>query len=98
MPGHVHVAEPSPRLGARGIGRHASRCELLYPRLEESLEARDSLFPPALRPFVPSFYFWDFSSYWTYPPNLVAYACVAALVLIGALAARSGRTGASLGA
>jgi hypothetical protein len=71
---------------------------LLYPRLEESLEARDSLFPPALRPFVPSFYFWDFSSYWTYPPNLVAYACVAALVLIGALAARGGRTRASVGA
>ncbi len=58
---------------------------LLFPRLEERLDMRDSLFPMALRPFVPSFYFWDFQSYWTYPPNVVAYALAAALLTIGAL-------------
>ncbi len=30
-------------------------------------------------------YFWDFKSYWTYPPNVVAFALVAALLTIGAL-------------
>ena len=58
---------------------------LLFPRLEESLDARDSLFPLALRRFIPSFYFWDFSSYWTYSPNVVAFALVIALLTIGAL-------------
>jgi len=57
---------------------------LLFPRLEEALDARDSLFPLALRPFVPSFYFWDFASYWTYPPNLAAFALVLGLLALGA--------------
>ena len=58
---------------------------LLFPRLEESLAARDSLFPISLRPFVPSFYFWDFKSYWTYPPNVIAFASALALLTIGTL-------------
>jgi hypothetical protein len=62
--------------------------QLLYPWLDENLAGRDSLFPLSLRPFVPSFYFWDFSSYWTYAPNLVAYALFAALLVTGTLAAR----------
>jgi hypothetical protein len=56
---------------------------LLYPRLEEQLDARDSLFPLALRPLLPSFYFWDFSSYWTYPPNVVAYGVFVGLIALG---------------
>jgi hypothetical protein len=58
---------------------------IMFPRLEEALDARDSLFPLFLRPFVPSFYLWDFSSYWTYGPNVMAYAIVIALFALGAL-------------
>jgi hypothetical protein len=65
--------------------RWTENAMLLFPHFEESLEARDSLFPIPLRPFVPSFYFWDFKSYWTYPPNVIALALVVALLTIGAL-------------
>jgi hypothetical protein len=57
---------------------------LLYMSLDEKLDARDSLFAPVLRRFVPSFYFWDFSSYWTYLPNVIAYVFVLALLALGA--------------
>jgi hypothetical protein len=56
---------------------------LLFPRLNDP---RDSLFPDTLRPWLPSFYFWDFSSYWWFPPNVVAMAVVALVVVAGALA------------
>jgi hypothetical protein len=56
---------------------------LLFPRLND---LRDSLFPDTLRPWLPSFYFWDFSSYWWFPPNVVAMAVVALVVVAGALA------------
>ena len=56
---------------------------VMFPRLEEQLSARDSLFPVGVRSALPSFYFWDFSSYWTYPPNVVAYVIVGALVVVG---------------
>jgi len=58
---------------------------VLFPRLEEDLAARNSLFPLALRPLLPSFYFWDFASYWTYPPNVVAYIGTTLLIAIGRL-------------
>ncbi len=57
---------------------------VLFPVLEENLALRDSLFPVALRGWLPSFYFWDFSSYWTYGPNVAAYAVLAVLLLSGA--------------
>jgi hypothetical protein len=56
---------------------------LLFPRLNDP---RDSLFPATLRPWLPSFYFWDFSSYWRFPPNVVAMAVVALVAAAGALA------------
>jgi hypothetical protein len=64
----------------------------LFPVLAEQLDKRDSLFPVGLRWAFPSFYFWDFSSYWTYPPNVVAFAVTAGLLAIGvALALRLAR-------
>jgi hypothetical protein len=65
--------------------RWLGNLRVLFPRFEESLALRDSLFPISLRPFVPSFYFWDFQSYWTYPPNVIAFASAVALLTIGAL-------------
>ena len=66
-------------LGLRWLGNQP----LLFPHFDENLALRDSLFPVSLRPFVPSFYLWDFSSYRTYPPNVEAYVLAAALVAIG---------------
>lgn len=62
---------------------------VLFPVLEENLVARNSLFPIAMRAWLPSFYFWDFSSYWTYGPNLLAYAALGALLLSGTVLFRS---------
>jgi hypothetical protein len=59
---------------------------ILFPRLDEP---RDSLFPDFLRPWLPSFYFWDFSSYWRFVPNLVAFGVIILLLLTGAAATRS---------
>lgn len=56
----------------------------LFPVLEQNVAARDSLFPAAVRGWLPSYYFWDFASYWTYAPNVAALVVVAALVGIGA--------------
>jgi hypothetical protein len=56
----------------------------LAPQIDAGLAARDTLAPIALREVMPSFYFWDFSSYWTYPPNVVAMAAVALLAIAGA--------------
>jgi hypothetical protein len=53
---------------------------VLFPHLDPP---RDSLFPESLQRVLPSFYFWDFSSYWTYAPNLIAFACVALLLGAG---------------
>jgi hypothetical protein len=62
---------------------------VLFPSLEENLAARNSLFPVGLRAWLPSFYFWDFSSYWTYRPNVVAYATIGLLLLSGLLGRRA---------
>ena len=64
---------------------------VLFPRLEEQLSARDSLFPIGVRYALPSFYFWDFSSYWTYLPNVAAYSIVGALVIVGVRLSRLSR-------
>ena len=55
----------------------------LRPNLDEGLAARDSLPPAVIGNLLPSFYFWDFSSHWLYPPNLVALAVAGALVVTG---------------
>jgi hypothetical protein len=62
---------------------------VMFPSLEENLAARNSLFPVGLRAWLPSFYFWDFSSYWTYRPNLVAYAAIGLLLLSGLIGRRA---------
>ena len=64
---------------------------VLYPRLEEDLARRNSLFPIWMRAWLPSFYFWDFSSYWTYPPNLGSYGALGLLLLGGARMNRTRR-------
>ena len=56
---------------------------VLFPLLDENLAVRNSLFPVALRAWLPSFYFWDFSSYWTYAPNLASYTAIGLLGLGG---------------
>ena len=58
---------------------------LLYPVLEEQLSQRDSLFPVAMRAFVPSYYLWDFRSYLTYAPNVVALLGMVAIMALGAV-------------
>jgi hypothetical protein len=58
---------------------------VLLPELDERIWVRNSLFPIPVRYGLPSFYFWDFSSYWTYLPNVLAYAGVGLLLLSGAL-------------
>lgn len=60
--------------------------DVLFPVLDERLSMRDSLFPVALRGALPSYYFWDFSSYWTYAPNLAAMLLVATMVAAAARA------------
>jgi len=63
--------------------------DAVFPVLDERLSMRDSLFPVAMRRWLPSYYFWDFSSFWTYAPNVAAAAIVIALVIAGARATRA---------
>ena len=53
------------------------------PNLAEDVSLRDSLPPAVFQHVLPSFYFWDFTSYWRYPPNLVAIAAAILLVATG---------------
>jgi len=64
---------------------------VLFPHLDEP---RDSLFPDALRPWLPSFYFWDFSSYWRFVPNLAAFGVIILLLVLGTWGSRSIGSGA----
>lgn len=57
---------------------------VLMPELDERIWARNSLFPPDLRYVVPSFYFWDFRSYLSYTPNVLAAIGVVLLACSGA--------------
>ena len=59
--------------------------QVLFLELDERIWARNSLFPIQMRNALPSFYFWDFSSYWTYLPNVLAYVGVGVLLASGAL-------------
>jgi hypothetical protein len=56
---------------------------VLMPELDERIWARNSLFPPDLRYVVPSFYFWDFRSYLSYIPNVLAVIGIALLACSG---------------
>jgi hypothetical protein len=61
---------------------------IVVPKLEESLTVRESLATEPLRSLLPSFYFWDFTSYWFYWPNVAAIAGVTLLIIWGAIQAR----------
>jgi hypothetical protein len=69
--------------------------QFLFPRLEEQLALRDSLFPLWLRAVVPSYYWWDFRTYLTYAPNVVATAATALLIVAGAILWRRSLAAAS---
>ena len=60
---------------------------VLFPALSEVLAERNSLFPVAVRGLLPSYYFWDYRSYLTYPQNLVWLVVVSAFVGLGFMAA-----------
>jgi hypothetical protein len=68
---------------------------VLFPELSEKLAERDSLFPVGMRGALPSFYFWDFSSYWTYLPNVLAMAAALLVLASGIALARSSPSSAS---
>jgi len=55
----------------------------LYPVYEEQLGTRNSLFPVALRGWMPSFYDWSYASYLMYPPNVTGIAVIGLLLVIG---------------
>ena len=55
----------------------------LYPVYEEQLGTRNSLFPVALRGWMPSFYDWSYANYLMYPPNVAGIAVIGLLLLIG---------------
>jgi hypothetical protein len=65
---------------------------VLYPHLDPP---RDSMFPERLRPWLPSFYFWDFSSYWRFRPNLIALGVVLLVSCAGTLALTGVASGAA---
>jgi hypothetical protein len=56
---------------------------------------RDSLFPDVLRRWLPSFYFWDFSSYWRFPPNIAAMLIVLCALLAGMVVVHRNDVGAA---
>jgi hypothetical protein len=68
--------------------RWISTPRLIRANLEESLALRESVAEPSLRSLLPSFYFWDFTSYWFYWPNVAAMVGVALLIIAGAIQAR----------
>lgn len=57
----------------------------LFPVYSELLWERNSLFPVDLRHFVPSFYFWDFKTYLSHPPNIVWVTAAVLLAVTGFL-------------
>jgi hypothetical protein len=59
--------------------------EVLFTQLSGP---RDSLFPPEVQEWLPSFYTWDFVSYLYNPVNLFACATIALVVACGARARR----------
>lgn len=61
--------------------------EVVFPRLQEALDARESFFPVAVRHLLPSYYLWDFRRFLTYPPNLAATLGVLLVLAAGAFTA-----------
>ncbi|MCY4633858.1 MAG: hypothetical protein OXG04_05000 [Acidobacteria bacterium] len=57
----------------------------LFPLYSELVQERNSLFPIDLRHFVPSFYFWDFETYLSHPPNVVWVTAAVLLAVTGFL-------------
>jgi hypothetical protein len=62
---------------------------LMFPHLDPP---RDSMFPERIRPWLPSFYFWDFSTYWRFGANLVAIGVVLLVLCAGMLTLTRGRS------
>ena len=62
----------------------------LLPSYSELLWERNSLFPVDLRPFLPSFYYWDFRTYLAYPPNIVWVTLTVLLTVTGFMWHRRG--------
>jgi hypothetical protein len=63
--------------------------DVLFPVLAEKIAERDSLFPVGIRGVLPSFYYWDFSSYWTYLPNIAAMLMVVLALGVGVVMTRA---------
>jgi hypothetical protein len=59
---------------------------VLFPHLDPP---RDSLFPEPLQRWLPSFYYWDFTSYWRAGPNIAAFALILLVLAAGATLAAS---------
>ena len=59
---------------------------LLFSRVDPHLSARDSLFPIAVRPWLPSFYFPDLSQHLRYAPDIAAVALALLVIASGAAA------------
>jgi hypothetical protein len=57
--------------------------DVLAVNLDAGIPARETLWPSELRYVLPSFYFWDFTSYLRYPPNVVALTGALLLVWSG---------------
>ena len=55
----------------------------LFPQYSELLWERNSLLPVDLRYSFPSFYFWDFERYLSYPPNVVWVTAAVLLIVTG---------------
>jgi hypothetical protein len=59
---------------------------LLLSRVDARLAARDSLFPIAVRPWLPSFYFPDISKHLRYAPDIAVVAMALLVIASGAAA------------
>ena len=59
---------------------------LLFSRVDPHLSARDSLFPIAVRPWLPSFYVPDLSQHLMYAPDIAAVALALLVIASGAAA------------
>jgi hypothetical protein len=75
-------------LQAAAAARWVATPPVIRPNLQESLALRDSVASLPFRSLLPSFYFWDFTSYWFYWPNIVAMLVVGLLIIAGATRAR----------
>ena len=56
---------------------------IMFPHLDPP---RDSMFPERMQPWLPSFYFWDFSGYWRFGANVIALGIVLLVFCAGMVA------------